>query len=250
MKIEELVNQYYDHLTPNDREMINLILKNKDQAKQFSSTELAAFCHISRTTLLRMIKKLSLQSFTEFRYLLMNEEGIPASDTLEWKEIIDNYHNMIEDLKKMDYSSVCQLLYQARNIYIYGTGNEQKSIAEEFKRIFLNFGKCCMDLFDYGECEFAKQNFDENDIFIIISLSGETREGIELLKLVQQTPVQTLSITRWNNNTIARMCTYNLYAGTKMLNGMERQPYEVVSAFYMLLDILSVNYLEYIGGGV
>lgn len=250
MKIEELVNQYYDNLTPNDREVLNLILKNKKRTGQLSSTGLAEYCHVSRTTLLRMIKKLSLQSFTEFKYLLADEEGTGPSDGLEWKEVIDNYHNLIEDLKKMNYEPVCQMLYQSRNIYLYGTGNEQKSIAEEFKRIFLNFGKCCMDLFDYGECEFAKQSFDENDVFIIISLSGETREGIELLKLVQQTPVQTLSITRWNNNTIARMCSYNLYAGTKMLNGMETQPYEVVSAFYMLLDILSVNYLEYTGGGV
>lgn len=250
MKIEELVNQYYDNLTPNDRETINLILKNKGQTKQLSSTELAGFCHISRTTLLRMIKKLSLQSFTEFKYLLLNEESSAASDGLEWKEIVDNYHNLIEELKKMDYGPVCRLLYQARNIYIYGTGNEQKSIAEEFKRIFLNFEKCCMDLFDYGECMFARQNFSENDLFITISLSGENREGIDILKMVQQTPVETLSITRWNNNTIARMCGYNLYAGTKMLNGMETQPYEVVSAFYMLLDILSVNYLEYTGGKV
>ncbi|MBT9776432.1 SIS domain-containing protein [Clostridium sp. MCC353] len=250
MKIEELVNQYYDNLSPNDRETINLILKNKEQTKQLSSTQLAAFCHISRTTLLRMIKKLSLQSFTEFKYLLLNEDSASASDGLEWKEIIENYHNVIEELKKMDYGPVCGLLYQARNIYLYGTGNEQKSIAEEIKRIFLNFGKCCMDLFDYGECMFASRNFGEDDVFIIISLSGETREGIDVLKLVQQTSVKTLSITRWNNNTIARMCGYNLYAGTKMLNGMETQPYEVVSAFYILLDILSVNYLEYIGGRV
>lgn len=250
MKIEELVNQYYDHLTPNDREIINLILKNKNQTSQLSSTELAEFCHVSRTTLLRMIKKLSLQSFTEFKFLLSTEESISASDGLRWKEIVDNYHRMIDDLKKRDYRPVCRLLSQAENIYLYGTGNEQKSIADEFKRIFLNFGRCCMDLFDYGECEFAKQNFSEDDVFIIISLSGENRAGIDILKLVQQTPVQTLSITRWDNNTIARMCSYNLYAGTKMLDGMDTQPYEVVSAFYMLLDILSVNYLEYIGGGI
>lgn len=250
MKIEELLNQYYDNLTPNDREIMNLILKNKRKASQLSSTDLAGFCHVSRTTLLRMIKKLSLQSFTEFKFLLSNEESESAADGLEWREVIDNYHNMIDDLKKMDYGPICQLIYQAQNIYLYGTGNEQKSISEEFKRIFLNFGKCCMDLFDYGECEFAKQNFTEHDVFIIISLSGETREGIELLKLVQNTPIQTLSITRWNNNTIARMCGSNLYAGTKMLNGMEAQPYEVVSAFYVLLDILSVNYLEFIGGKI
>lgn len=40
--------------------------------------------------------------------------------------IIQDYHNMIEELKNYDYSTVCQQIYDAQTIYLYGSGNEQK----------------------------------------------------------------------------------------------------------------------------
>ena len=46
------------------------------------------------------------------------------------------------------------------------------------------------------------------------------------------------------NNTMARMCRYNLYAGTRMISGGGEPGYEMVAAFYILLDMLSVNYLN------
>lgn len=42
--------------------------------------------------------------------------------------------------------------------------------------------KCVIDLFDLGEVEFMMGSFKSNDVFIIISLSGETKEGIESQK--------------------------------------------------------------------
>ena len=144
---------------------------------------------------------------------------------------------------------MCQVIHEADTIYLFGTGNEQKAIGEEFKRIFLMFGKCCIDLFDYGEVEYASRNFKAKDLFIAVSLSGESQSGIDVLRFVQCRDIRTLSITRWTNNTMARMCRYNLYAGTKMIGGGEGVKqgagYEMVAAFYILLDILSVNYLEY-----
>ena len=200
MNLEYRINESYDRLTANDREVLNRILRNKAQSAGMNSTELAAFCHVSRTTLIRLFKKLGIGGFAEFRLLL---------------------------------------------IYLYGTGNEQKAIGEEFKRIFLMFGKCCIDLFDYGEVEYASRYFKSGDLFVAISLSGESENDVQVLRFVQCREIKTLSITRWTNNTMARMCRYNLYAGTRMISGGGEPGYEMVAAFYILLDMLSVNYLEY-----
>ena len=140
---------------------------------------------------------------------------------------------------------ILEAIHEAGTIYLYGTGNEQKAIGEEFKRIFLMFGKCCIDLFDYGEVEYASRYFKSGDLFVAISLSGESENGIQVLRFVQCREIKTLSITRWTNNTMARMCRYNLYAGTRMISGGGEPGYEMVAAFYILLDMLSVNYLEY-----
>ncbi|MEG0274069.1 MAG: SIS domain-containing protein, partial [Longicatena sp.] len=125
-----------------------------------------------------------------------------------------------------------------------GTGNEQKSIAQEFKRIFLTVGKCVIDLFDYGEIALMKDGFQKDDVFIIISLSGETKEGIEVMKDMSS-HIHTLSITRLQNNTISSMCEMNVYAATQRLDNKQYVSYEMVGVFYALLDMLFMKYLEY-----
>ena len=49
MNLEELVNDKYDFLTANDREMLTTIFRDKQAVKEMNSTQLASFLHVSRT---------------------------------------------------------------------------------------------------------------------------------------------------------------------------------------------------------
>ena len=122
---------------------------------------------------------------------------------------------LIDELKKHDYTAVCQMLHQAETIYLYGSGNEQKAIVEEFKRIFLILRKCCVCLFDFGEVEFTRHRFAKHDLFVAISLSGEGLETLRVVRCAQAGGIKTLSVTRWENNSLARMCQESLYVGTR-----------------------------------
>ncbi len=245
MRLEALINKNYDLLTANDREIANIIFREKKAVREMNSTQLSAFLNISRTTLVRFMKKLGIGTFAEFRLLLEEEQESRNIMSFVMKDVLDHYHAVIDELKKHDYSQVCRMIAGADTIYLYGSGNEQKAVAEEFKRIFLIFGKYCVDLFDFGEVEFARERFKENDLFVAISLSGESREAIRVMRCVQGAEIQTLSLTRWANNSLARMCQENLYVGTRTVYQTERESYEMVAAFYILLDILTVRYLEY-----
>lgn len=246
MRLEALVNQNYDILTANDREIANTIFRDRDAVREMNSTQLAGYLHISRTTLVRFMKKLGIRTFAEFKLLLAREERAPADQVFHMQDIADNYHAMIDELKRHDYRRICEMIAQAGTVYLYGSGNEQKAIAEEFKRIFLIFGKCCIDLFDYGEVEFARERFKNDDLFIAISLSGESADALKVMRCVRASEIRTASLTRWDNNSLAGMCEENLYVGTKTVYQKAGGSYEMVAAFYILLDILSVRYLEYV----
>ena len=245
MRLEELVDQHYHQFSANDRELLASIFKEKASISTMNSTQTAEFLHISRTTLVRLLKKLGLDTYAQFKLLLTQKENLAAAVRFNMPEIANNYRLLIDELKKYDYTAICRMLSEAETIYLYGSGNEQKAIAEEFKRIFLILGKCCINLFDYGEVEFARQRFSESDLFIAISLSGEGAETLRVVRCAQAGNVRTLSITRWENNALARMCQESLYVGTRTVQQAMGQSYELVAAFYILLDILSVRYLEY-----
>lgn len=250
LKLEELLNAKYELLNAGDRALAQYILAHQAVCSASNCEQLAVACHVSRATLLRFCRKLGLDSFAELKYLLKAAPPTPSAAPTELHVQFEAYHRVIDELVKRDYRDVCALLYKASTIYIYGTGNAQKSEAEEFKRIFLSVGKCVVDLFDMGEIAFAKQDFRPDDLFVIISLSGETPAGIDIMREVASTSVGTLSITRWDNNTIARMCRNNLYVGTETMQGYRAFSYELMGAFYVLLDTLFVGYLDFVRRGL
>lgn len=245
MNLEELINKNYDSMTANDKEMIQTILGAKKTVAKMNSTQLASFLNVSRTTFVRLMKKLGIDTYSEFKLLLTRNEAQEEGNAYNLQDIVNEYHSMISELKKHDYRNICEMIYEAATIYLYGSGNEQKTIAKEFKRIFLTFGKHCVDLFDKGEIEFAKERFKQNDVLVVISLSGENKETVEAVRIVGDS-IKTISLTRWENNVLARMCQENLYVGTKKVIHQSGQSYEMVAMFYILLDILSVRYLEYL----
>lgn len=249
MKIDKLVNDNYQKLTQNDQQIFMYISKNIVECREMTCEELSEKCHISRTTLLRFCRKLNLNSFADLKYLLKSSYSNESKKSnIDINEACKTYHKIIDEIKEYKYESICSLIYNTETIYIYGTGNAQKAEAEEFKRIFLAAGKCVIDLFDLGEVQLMQKRFSDKDLFVVISLSGETIDGINILKSIETTKINTLSITRFENNTIARMCKENLYVSTKMLHGLNDLDYEMTAAFYVLLDILFVNYLEYVRG--
>lgn len=255
MKLEELANKAFASLTESERNILSSILSLPQRGGDLSCEEMAGVCHVSRTTLLRFCRKLGLNSFAELHYTLSLEgKEKRGAGILDIGDACMAYHRMVDEIKGYQYRDVCRLIDQADTIYVYGTGNAQKAEAEEFKRIFLSAGKCIIDLFDLGEVEFASLEFGKQDLFVIISLSGETPEGVQVLKTIGHTKIPTLSLTRWDNNAIARLCSHNLYVGTRTLQGYHNLSYEMTAAFYLLLDILFIHYLEYMrtvskGGG-
>lgn len=244
MKLVSLVNQNYDNLNENDKIVMKQILIFQNEYANYSCEKMAHECHISRATLLRICRKIGLNSFSDLKYLLKNNQLELNNNENDFHAVCDDYRLLIHDLKKISFHSICELIYQADVIYIYGTGNEQKSLAQELKRMFLSLKVCVVDLFDQGEVEFMLDTFKSNDVFIIISLSGETKEGIEIAKLVKDY-MHTISLTRLDNNTISTLCENNLYVSTQKLETLQVTSYEVVGAFYALLDLLYMNYSDY-----
>lgn len=243
MSLEELASIYDSSLNANDREVLAVILKEERNIRELNSVQLAEYLHISRTTLTRLLHKLGIAHYAEFKLLLSGKKFDEPVAPIALSEIVAGYHSIIDELKEHDYTSICRMIYEARTVYLYGTGNEQKAFIEEFKRVLLLRGKHCITLFDIGEVQAAAPRFQKNDVLIAVSLSGENQEALQIIKAAQAA-VHTVSFTRWQNNSLARICQSNIYVSTRTIFSLQSQSYEMVAAFYVLLDILSVRYTE------
>lgn len=85
MILEELVNEHYDSLSANDREMLTHIFREKQSVRRMNSTQLAAFLHVSRTTLVRLMRKLGIDTYTEFKLLWSGRRRRPRPVCSIWR---------------------------------------------------------------------------------------------------------------------------------------------------------------------
>ena len=72
--MEELIQKKFDILNENDLQIWAYIVRHKEQCKQTSIQQLAVFCHVSHTTILRFAKKLGFSGYSEMRSFLKWED--------------------------------------------------------------------------------------------------------------------------------------------------------------------------------
>lgn len=87
MHLEELINQHYTALNENDKEVCRLLLIHRSQLASYSCEQVATFCHISRATLLRLCRKISLVSFSDLK-LLLKEEAQQKVEPHEYDTVV------------------------------------------------------------------------------------------------------------------------------------------------------------------
>lgn len=98
MRLEELLNQYSDRLSENDLYIWDYVEKHKKQCENMTIEELARKCNVSRTTVLRFTKKLSLKGFGEFKVHLKMENDDKKQDTSKAVKVCLAYEEMMRDM--------------------------------------------------------------------------------------------------------------------------------------------------------
>lgn len=247
MKIDELMNRYYDKLNENDKLICKFIMNNKNSCYKFSIEEFARKCNVSTTTLFRFAQKISLPGFSELKARLRLEaENIRSEETDFLLNVTDSYHKMIEVIKERDCSSIFNKIHSAKRIIIYGSGYAQARVASEFKRIFLPTQKIIYDIHGHDVANSIINLAKADDFVIIISLSGESEEVIKLAEKLRLSGIGTLSITRMKNNTLASLCDENLYINSIELQVEENIGYEISTPYFILIELLFLKYQEYL----
>ena len=235
MRLEELLNQYSDRLSENDLYIWDYVEKHKKQCENMTIEELARKCNVSRTTVLRFTKKLSLKGFGEFKVHLKMENDDKKQDTSKAVKVCLAYEEMMQDMVQQDFREISKLVYQAKRIFVYGTGMVQKIVAKEFKRLF------------YFTYETVVKYIDSDDLVLIISVSGEADSTIDFAKKVRIKGTPIISITKQKKNPLAEISNYNLYISTTIVEqNMYKGRYESMTSYYILAEMLFLRYLEYL----
>lgn len=245
MNVEELVNQNYAHFSESDRAVWDYISKHREECESLSISAMAKKCCVSRTAVMRFAQKLGLHGFAELKvYLKLGGKSNQPENLLD--QVCDSYRNVIDSVRNKNCDELCAAIDSARQIYICGIGMVQSSVKKEFKRIFMSTGRILYDVPSGQEMFNLIPLMTEDDLCILISVSGENEKMIQMARQLRVRGTRMLSITKNRDNTLARLCQYQLYVEE---SGLVETPshwmYESTTSYFILIDILVYKYIEY-----
>ncbi|WP_353949145.1 SIS domain-containing protein [Sporolactobacillus sp. Y61] len=129
------------------------------------------------------------------------------------EQTLTNIRKTMDLFKKNDLVPIYEKIKSANKIFAYGTGWAQQNAISELKRNFLNSGKIIDNIAAKRELDMIVPYLSEEDLLIIISLSGDISDIIDIIRFLSMKHVPILSITntQFDHNELANLVPYNLY---------------------------------------
>ncbi|MCR8657203.1 MurR/RpiR family transcriptional regulator [Paenibacillus endoradicis] len=255
LSLMQALRESGDHLSPQEKNLVNFFLAQPREAVQMSITELAKLSGSSTSTISRFCRLFHAENFTEFKVKLAMElseepttstyQDIVAGQSLDHivNAITANHIRSVSDTAKLlDYSKLREaidVLHQAKRIDIYGVATSGV-VAEDFYQKLIRIGKAAAVFADPHMQQTSAASLGEGDVAIGFSYSGETPETIEALISASEQGATTISVTKYGANTLSNIAEISLFISSSEA-GMRRGDMASRMAQLHLVDILFVG---------
>ena len=250
MQLTERINAHMRNLSDTDRCIWRHIEENRTAVSRASIHELARACAVSSASIVRFAQKLGFDGFGEMK-AFMRMEG--ASRSLPKRDVITAlgsfYDQTWRELMRRDYTGASRLIREAHRVFAYASGYVQTNVMQEMKRLFVYDNILIYEVAGREEFYSVYQTAGKDDLFIFISLSGESERVVEFADQLNLKGVPILSITEMRHNTLASRSTENLYvmpAEFALPENEARLQFKSMLAYFLLLEIWYVHYRLYV----
>lgn len=245
--LESLVEKNYDTLNENDLYIWQYIYHHKEQCQKMSIQQLAKMCNVSHTSILRFTRKIGLDGYSELKVYL--KLGLEQKSDFNRHMIylsVNELVNTLKDLEERDLDPVLQYISEARHVFIYGTGEVQYNTALEFKREFAYRRRIMHVIEGKSEVDTVLHTANREDVFIIISLSGDNETAVNLAKTLRRLEIPSIGIALNTKNLLEKYCDEFIgFTCSSFHTGYYNVQYSCTGHFFMLCNILFLKYLEY-----
>ena len=203
-------------LHPALKKIASYVLENPDRVVRQRVKDLADACQVSEATIIRFVRKLAFNGFSEFKIALavMPQQHPPAgtveeqffyddlmqSDSVEaiiQKIAFKNIQSLKDTQELMDPAQVergVSAINKAQVIVIFSSGSSTVA-GYTFKSRFYRLGKRCMLLTDPIEQAVTASLLDKRSLAVAISSSGKTQYVVDAQKIAKAAGATTICIT-------------------------------------------------------
>ncbi|ERL66015.1 MurR/RpiR family transcriptional regulator [Schleiferilactobacillus shenzhenensis] len=192
-----------------ENEVYAYITKHRDAVENMTIRAVADAAHVSTTTILRFVTKMGYAGFSELKFALkqdrLNQEHqqhpeqyditVPLADFFR-KVTTDDFGALLD--KAVDW------LAAAREIFTFGIGSSGY-LAQYGARYIANTGKLTLPILDPFQPLTNGSDVLADSVFLILSVSGETKEVLDMVSQIRRTPAKVIAVTNRANSPLAHL---------------------------------------------
>lgn len=207
------------------------ICAKPEECAHLTIRELAERTYSSPSSVVRMCRSIGFEGYREFRQELMldvhnlgelgthEETELDGSATIS--QIVDSItQRNIQCLKDTRYlledqvvADCVELLRRARRVLLFGMG-ASLCVAEDAHLKFLRIDKPSYLNADWHSQLLQARNATGDDVALIFSYSGETKEMIRCMEALKENGCPCIAVTRSVPSPVAKMADHCLYTAT------------------------------------
>lgn len=251
----QTIRQDFYSFRPAEQKVANYVLHNYEKVQYLSISELAELAEVADATVTRFCRTLNLKGFQNFKLAIASYiagQSLPVSGA-EQSDLLSSGRQSAEESKKaidetialLDRDDVLRaigLFESAGRVLCAGSGGSMR-IADECAHLFSIVDPKFLAVTDSHMQAAAVATMKENDVVLLISYSGATRNGFELLELAKRLGIKTVLITRFKKSPLGKLADLTLCCGSR------EGPYQLdsIAAKIALLTLTDVIFREYRG---
>ncbi len=221
---------YKQNATESEKEVLRYLINNTREAVEMDIHTMAKKCFCSPATIIRVCKKNGFSGFKDLKHALqndinfsqqLNQVNLTSSADEKLPNIVANVlnanisaiQNVYNLLDFEELNQIVTLLLSSRYIYLYGIG-ASFLVAKDLQQKFERINKRTFLYEDIHLQLVSSTNLEKDDIAIIVSYSGLTKEIIEITKNVKMRGGKVIAITKYGTSRLSSLSDYNLFVPT------------------------------------
>lgn len=238
----------YKNLYEAEKKIADYVIDNKEKVIEMTVSELATQSNVSEATIVRFCKKCDLKGFYDLKINIAKDmvksKDSTISNKLDSNNIAQSLQNIlankIEELKQtismMDEKEIKKILdviKKARLVQFAAVGNTiPVAMDGTYKFNQLGITSVTSTIWE-TQLAFA-YTLTKDDVVIVISNSGASKELVTLLEIANEKHAITISITNHENSPVANNSKYHINTSTREKLFLDEFSFSRVSAMVVI----------------
>ncbi len=246
MKLDDLIQEHYEHMSANDRRIWQYISCHKEDCRTMTLHQLADACEVSHTTVLRFLQLIGMDGYNDFKaFLKWNRFSQPVFNTRSIEENSFNLTRTISSIQQADCSELFRRMDQAKRLYAYGSGAVQKSVAKAMKDYLLLAKKLLHVIEGAEERIMAMGQMQKGDVVFLFSLSGNNAVMNEYAQELKDQGMYLAAICQDGANDLSKLCHFYLPFFTQKIDIDPHVSFHSSAGMHLIAEILLLKYTAY-----